>query len=352
MRVETPVQPAAFFSDDDSRYPGNLRRYWHPIALSEEVTETPARFILLEVPLVAYRWQDQVVVFRDLCVHRGAPLSLGTVTKDGCLRCPYHGWEYDTTGACVRIPAKPDGATIPGKARAFAFRAEERYGLVWVALDEPVFNIPSFPGGEYDDPEWRCFFAFKEDWATSGGRILENFCDWSHLPFVHSGLLGREDNPRPTVAPSPVWEEEGGGEHRLGYSYEQLDESEVYGGAGALNIRREFVVYLPFMAHLCKIDPNGNKSLLSAVVSPRGPRTSTVYLWISRNHSFDTPDDTFREFSREIFAQDRRIVEMQRPEEIPVDLKEELHIKVPDAFSVEYRRVLQRIAEITPVSPI
>jgi vanillate O-demethylase monooxygenase subunit len=45
-----------------------------------------------------------------------------------------------------------------------------------------------------------------------------------------------------------------------------------------------------------------------------------------------------------VFAQDRRIVETQLPEQIPVDLKRELHVKVPDAFSVEYRRLFARLA--------
>lgn len=347
----TDSQTGEGWDADLPGYPGNLRAYWHPIALSEEVTETPRRFVLLDEALVAFRHAGRVSVFKDLCIHRGSALSLGSVTSEGNIRCAYHGWEYNGKGACVRIPAKPEGSPIPGKARAFVYKAEERYGAVWVALQDPIFQIPPFPAGEFEDPSWRTFFAFCETWDTSAGRILENFCDWSHIPFVHGDTLGREDIPRPAVEPSPVWEKETENGYVLGYSYEQIDQSEVYGAGGALMVRRDFVVHLPFMSHLYKTDPNGHRSLLSMAVCPRSPQESTLFLWISRNHSFDTDDDVFRQLSVDVFAQDARVVQSQRPEEIPVDLKQELHIKVPDAFSVEYRRVLQKIGEISPFLP-
>lgn len=339
------------FKGDLPTYPGDLRRYWHPIAASDEVTNEPKSFVLLEEPLVAYRVNGRAVVFKDLCIHRGTALSLGSVTPQGNLRCAYHGWEYDDTGSCVRIPAKPDGSPIPGKARAIAYRAEEKFGLLWVAMEDPVFGIPPSPNGEYEDPRWRSFFAFSQKWNTSAGRVLENFCDWSHIPFVHSGILGREDAPRPEVNPSPVWEKETEDGYAIGYSYEQLDQSDLYGKGGSLSIKRDIIVYLPFTAHLYKSDPNGNTSLLSLAVCPRSAKESVLYLWISRNHSFDVPDQDYRQLSLDVFEQDARIVQSQRPEEIPVDLKEELHVKVPDAFSIEYRRVLHKIGEITPFLP-
>ena len=40
----------------------------------------------------------------DLCIHRGGALSDGEIKGD-CIMCPYHGWEYNAEGACVKIPA-------------------------------------------------------------------------------------------------------------------------------------------------------------------------------------------------------------------------------------------------------
>jgi phenylpropionate dioxygenase-like ring-hydroxylating dioxygenase large terminal subunit len=330
------------FLADLPAYPGDLTPYWHPVALAEEVTRQPTRFVLLDLPIVMYRDDEGVVAFRDLCVHRGTALSLGALTEDGHLQCPYHGWEYDRTGACVRIPARPEGSPIPRTARALAYEVQEAYGLVWVCMGEPEFPVPPFPGGEYDDPEWHTFFAFKEEWDTSAGRILENFCDWTHLPFVHDGVLG--SSKRAQVTPTGVTTQEDAEGYSIRYSYEQIDQSELYGGGGERNIRRDFVVYLPFMAHLYKVLPTGERNLLTMALCPHAPAKTTLYLWISRDHDLDRPDDEYRELSRFVFAQDRRVVETQRPEQIPIDLKQELHLKVPDAFSVEFRQLFDRIA--------
>lgn len=122
------------------------RPYWHPIATADEVTERPRRFTLLEEDVVAFRTNGQVAVLKDLCIHRGSALSLGQVI-DGRLECAYHGWRYDPTGACVRIPALPEGQPIPRKARVPAYPVREQADLVWVALDEPIAPFPEWPDG-------------------------------------------------------------------------------------------------------------------------------------------------------------------------------------------------------------
>jgi phenylpropionate dioxygenase-like ring-hydroxylating dioxygenase large terminal subunit len=331
------------FLSDFPEYPVDLTPYWHPVALSEEVTREPRRVVVLGRPVVLFRDGPHLVAFRDLCIHRGARLSLGHLTPEGHLQCPYHGWEYDRTGQCVRIPACPAEMPIPSTARALAYRTAEAYGVVWVCLGEPAAPIPPFPGGEYDDPAWHTFFAFTERWDTSAARVLENFADWSHIPFVHDGILGHHDLP--VVTPSEVTEVEDENGFSIRYSYEQLDQSEIYGAGGQLSIRRDFVIYLPFMAHLYKVRPTGERTLLSMALCPHGPRQTTLYLWISRDHDFERTDAEYRQLSVDVFAQDRAVVETQLPEQIPVDLKQELHVKVPDAFSVEFRRLFRRLQE-------
>src|SRR4051812_2963563 len=87
------------------RAPGlteSLRRYWHPVAWSEEVRDRPVPARLLDQPLVLWRSNGQVRAFYDLCIHRGTPLSLGWI-DEGQLVCSYHGWHYAASGACMRI---------------------------------------------------------------------------------------------------------------------------------------------------------------------------------------------------------------------------------------------------------
>lgn len=121
----------------------NLSQFWYPILWSKEVTDKPVAVKLLDQPLVIWRANGQLSAFYDLCIHRGAALSLGWVNGDQ-LVCGYHGWNYAADGSCTRIPSLPPEREIPSKARAKAYRVEERHGLIWVCLGERVRISPSF----------------------------------------------------------------------------------------------------------------------------------------------------------------------------------------------------------------
>jgi len=158
------------------------------------VADKPVKAKLLDQPLVLWRSNGRVAVFYDLCIHRGTPLSLGWL-DNGELVCAYHGWRYGTDGSCTRIPSLPPDRAIPAKARANSFKAEERYGLIWVCLAEPRVDIPEFPP-EFYDPAFN-WGPFSTDglWKANAARMLENLADYSHFPFVHPGTLGDPDNP-------------------------------------------------------------------------------------------------------------------------------------------------------------
>ena len=97
--------------------------------------------------------------------------------------------------------------------------------------------------------------------------------------------------------------------------------------------RNVFEITLPFTVHLNRQEPDkGHETIISMSVAPLTPKTSTLYLWITRNHTREPEHDgLFRDFSLHVFAQDRVVVESQRPEQIPLDLRDEMHLKVPDA---------------------
>ncbi|HKT37149.1 MAG TPA: aromatic ring-hydroxylating dioxygenase subunit alpha, partial [Ktedonobacterales bacterium] len=117
---------------------------WHPVATPDQFDEQPILSVrLLGEDLVLWKVDGQYHAWRDLCVHRGAKLSLGKIVDD-CLRCPYHGWTYNQEGACVHMPAHPS-QTPPAKARVKRYQLQERYGLLWVCLGEPANDVPQFP---------------------------------------------------------------------------------------------------------------------------------------------------------------------------------------------------------------
>lgn len=322
-----------------------LGPYWHPICSVDEVDEQPRRFTLLDDYVVAFRDESGVAAFRDLCIHRGAALSLGWV-RDGRLVCPYHGWQYDRAGACVRIPSRPVDAPIPAAAKAQAYQVQEKYGLVWVATEEPVAPIPTFPGDVYGLPEWKAFLSYRKVWNTSAARAVENFMDFSHFPYVHEGLLGTEETAE--VAPYTVEKLDNG----LHYWLEQEEPSDLYGAGGSQKVRYEYTLVVPFTIHLKKIElGTGKETIISQFTKPITTKTSELFVFIVRNHSHDDEDSTFGDFTNTIMEQDRVVVESQRPEELPESLREELHIKVPDAASLLYRQRLSALAKVEVFGP-
>lgn len=322
-----------------------LAAFWHPIATVEDVTDQPKRFEVLDDYVVAFRDEFGVAAFRDLCIHRGAALSLGWV-RNGNLVCPYHGWQYDRTGACVRIPSRPVDSSIPSSAKAQAYRVREKYGLVWVAMEEPRDEIPLFPNDIYGLPGWKSFISYRAVWNTSAARAVENFMDFSHFPYVHEGLLGTEDTAE--IAPYTVEKLDNG----LHYWLEQEEPSDLYGAGGSQKVRYEYTLVVPFTIHLKKIEiGTGRETIITQFTLPRTETTTELFVFIVRNHSLDEPDSTFGDFTTTIMEQDRTIVESQRPEKLPDSLREELHIKVPDAASLLYRQRLSALAEVEAFGP-
>src|ERR1700679_49477 len=183
-----------------------LAGFWHPVARSAHVKDKPFAAKLLDENLVVFRTSMGITVARDLCLHRGAKLSLGEMSGDQ-LVCGFHGFHYDHEGRCTKIPAHP-GIAIPGKLCLQTFASAERYGLVWVCLSgEPTCPLPDWP--EYEGGAYELIPMDPIDWNASAGRHTENFNDVAHLSLVHMGTFGHRETPE--VIRYPVIE----GEHRL-----------------------------------------------------------------------------------------------------------------------------------------
>ena len=102
-------------------------------------------------------------------------------------------------------------------------------------------------------------------------------------------------------------------------------------------VEHRYRVILPYVVQLCRVMPEGRRVLLVMVICPVSGKRIRRWVFVARNYDLDKPDDGFREVGQLIGEQDRCIVENQRPEELPVDLREEMHLKGPDAASLTYR---------------
>ncbi len=318
-----------------------LRRCWHPVGFAAALGAQPLRTVLLGVPVVL--WRDGTGAARalhDVCIHRGTALSLGRVL-DGELMCPYHGWRYGADGRCRAIPQLPDPSRVPGKARVAAYHCVERYGLVWVALEEPRWPLPEVPELEGAE-EWQAVPCGPYAWAADASRQVENFTDFGHFPWVHPGLLGDPSRP---VVPGHTVEIDG---PVLRYEVVRpeapnSDEFPVFANEQTATPERRsrYQLHLPYTIVL-RLGWGGERGMVYFFASqPIGEEACAGYLVIGRNYDRDQPVRVLQDFEDTIFEQDRRMVESQRPEKVPFDLADEMHLKF-DAVAVAYRRAMRQ----------
>lgn len=318
---------------------------WHVIAFSEEVSYGKLHAVtLLERDLVAWRdQQGQMHVWEDLCMHRGARLSKGFI-QDNKVVCPYHGWNYDGSAKCVLMPAAPQDTPMK-KARAIAHHVQEKYGFIWACIGTPAHDIAAYP--EWDDASFKKVscgpYLFK-----SGYRAVENFIDPTHFPFVHAGVNGILSDPDP-IAPYEVTEDENG------LSSTEVRVTQPYGDPRGIPViayyaykclrplvayfRKRVVIADPARAHEGSPDDRFITFLTAQQVDEV---TSIVRISCAMNFSPAPSDEDVRKRQDLVYAQDAAIVDTQRPERIPVDLRYELHHR-SDLIGQKYRSWLKNM---------
>jgi phthalate 4,5-dioxygenase oxygenase subunit len=169
-----------------------MRQYWTPGLLSSELAEPdgrPLRLRLLGEDLIAFRETAGTVgIVQNNCPHRGASLFFGR-NEDGGLRCVYHGWKFDVSGACVDMPNEPAESNFKDKVHATAYPTIERGGVVWVYMG-PRQTPPALPDLEPNIvPDGTVTPIMREcNWL----QALEGDIDTSHLGFLHLGSVEPE----------------------------------------------------------------------------------------------------------------------------------------------------------------
>jgi phenylpropionate dioxygenase-like ring-hydroxylating dioxygenase large terminal subunit len=305
---------------------------WHVIARSSDVPEggvCSAR--LLGEDLVVWRLNGRVMVWQDLCLHRGTRLSLGQIDGDA-LRCPYHGWTYNTNGQCIRMPAHPDQKPS-AKARAFTYQCQERYGWIWVAPQTPTNDIPVFT--EWDNPSYRKIFCGPYAYKAAAPRAVENFLDVAHFPFVHEGFLGDQQHTEIADYEVKVGDD--------GVTAENITvwQPDPDGTGQGKEVVYTYRVFRPLTAYFIKTSAGPSLSIY-LTVTPVDELYSLGWMYMAMNYAHDIPEENLRAFQDEVTGQDIPIVESQRPERLPLDLQAELHLR-SDKTSIAYRKWLNEL---------
>lgn len=181
-----------------------LRRYWWPVAFSEEVKQkgAPVRVRLLAEDFVLFRDGGGNLGLLDLhCSHRGTSLEFGRVEDNG-IRCCYHGWLYDRRGNCLEQPAEPEDSTFKDRIQHPSYHAQDAGGLIFAYIGpSPAPLLPA-----YD-------LLVRQD----GDRVVgggEEFCNWlqraensadgTHSIALHAAGYPEMAMKRPTIKWEPT----------------------------------------------------------------------------------------------------------------------------------------------------
>jgi phenylpropionate dioxygenase-like ring-hydroxylating dioxygenase large terminal subunit len=165
-----------------------MRRYWQPVALSEElpIGAAPVKVRIMSEDLVLFRDdQERLGLIGLHCAHRGTDLSYGRI-EDGGLRCLYHGWLYDVCGRVIDQPGEPGGGANKAAIRHPAYPCQEAGGVIFTYMGpgEP----PLLPNYEFLTVKPECRTVVKAFYECNYLQANEGNIDPVHLSFLHQIL--------------------------------------------------------------------------------------------------------------------------------------------------------------------
>ncbi|WP_321867780.1 Rieske 2Fe-2S domain-containing protein [Paraburkholderia tropica] len=168
-----------------------FRRFWIPFLLAGELAQAdgaPKRVRLLGEDLIAFRDTEGKLGLLDrYCPHRRVDLFFGRNEQCG-LRCPYHGWKFDTDGKAVDMPAEPENSQMLHETRIKSYPVIEWGGVIWAYMGDPAQKPLSPPMMEWATVPDAHRFVTKRLQRTNYAQGVEGGIDSSHVGILHSRL--------------------------------------------------------------------------------------------------------------------------------------------------------------------
>ncbi|MEC5399844.1 aromatic ring-hydroxylating dioxygenase subunit alpha [Uliginosibacterium sp. H1] len=319
-----------------------LRKFWYAVMPAAMLAaDRPQAFTLLGEKIVLWRDADGVpAVAQDRCCHRTAQLSKGYV-ENGNIVCGYHGWQYDCSGTCVKIPQFTNEKIPPG-ARVMAYRIAERYGYLWVALDEPLAPIPEL--AEDGDPAYRRIDQFYEEWNCGALRFIENTFDFAHQAYVHKAMHGLNDRPQPPLG--KVTRHEHGLVMHITQPVRNPDAGKAHIGIASDETVRTVVMdwYMPCARRMHITYPTGLVQSIISAATPIDDTRTMVVQWSYRNDTEEqVPAATINAFDRKILDEDKDILAFV-DDDLPLDTRMNLEQHMAsDQPGIFIRRALMEV---------
>jgi phenylpropionate dioxygenase-like ring-hydroxylating dioxygenase large terminal subunit len=323
---------------------------WYAILESREIK--PGRIICftrMGEKMVAWRdSQGRLTVMSDKCPHRGVALSVGKLTAD-CIQCPFHGFEFDTSGACKLIPANGRNSEPPRAMHVRTYPTREEHGFIHIWWGAGTDQLPPVPWFESIGPNM-VYTTMKDHWASHYSRAIENQLDVVHLPYIHASTIGRGNK---TLVNGPITRSESlwPGDHLLSlWVKNEVDQGQKPKRASELAEpgRRPFLQFrfgnlwhnwiadnLRVLAAFAPIDDENTMMYIRYYHTLRVPLLRQLYGWVGSLGNLL------------IERQDRRVVITQRPYRSDLGIGE---ILIPgDGPIVLYRKVRRSLIEAAQI---
>jgi phenylpropionate dioxygenase-like ring-hydroxylating dioxygenase large terminal subunit len=196
-----------------------LRRFWHPVDTSSNVTTTPKKVRILGEDLILFRdGKGRPGLLEPHCAHRGTSLFYGKVDAEG-IRCCYHGWQFDVEGHCLSQPCEPEDGRAKRNIRQPWYPLEERYGLIFAYLGPPAKKpiLPRWkvledlaPGESLYTHGYTGFGVGADDTIKivpmNWLRNWENIMDPFHVPMLHTRHRAVQYTPEAGALPQVTFE--------------------------------------------------------------------------------------------------------------------------------------------------
>jgi vanillate O-demethylase monooxygenase subunit len=322
---------------------------WYVAGWAEEITRNPLRRIMLDEPVVMFRKLDgTITALLDRCVHRAYPLSAGCVDGDTIV-CGYHGFVYDSAGACIAVPGQ---TTVPKNAGVRSFPIVERGAFVWIWMGDPEradeATLPPLPWTT--DPGWHNI----KDFATIGARyalLVDNLMDLSHETFIHGATIGSMD-----IVETPMTTETEGNIVRVGRHMEGAAipaNFKRYTGLtdGTIDRWQDIEYYVPacYTLHI-RVAPHGageDEAFYTKIVyalTPETKRSTHLIRLISKNFGQNQPEWVAQSISKAhtlVLDEDRVALELLE-ENLPENGHwQELSVNF-DRGGLQWRRVFRQ----------
>lgn len=241
-------------------------------------------------------------------------------------------------GIDLTIQRDADAAiTVHAQGHDTPLPVAERYGCLWTSLGTPPATPLAIP--EADEPDRRLVCCGSIDVHASGLRVVENFLDMAHFPFVHTNILGAEPQTE-VLRYHTEWRRDVDEIWATDCRFHQPQAAlSAVGGQDTGYIYR---VASPFVTLLYKTCPNDalRPDVIALFVQPTEPERCRAHPVMFLIDDFSTQADLIQ-FQQKIFLQDRIILENQRPRLLPLDARAEIPTRA-DSLSVTYRRWLKQ----------